>query len=141
MRTTRETLLRSAWFTDAIGTGPKSIGQVAAETYQPDGNILMPPLPSDTKPEALEPMLKRIQRKLGAAGLKAINKYIETCGLDKEGEAFAIVTRVFGEDGAAETAALVAERQADGGGSGADLGGGGPAGKRERGGREKKQRK
>ena len=88
----RAVLLKSNWFADAIG------GEVpkAAEAYQPEGVVVLPPLPQAAKPESIKATLRLVHRRLGSVGRQAICAYAKKANLDDESGALQLVESVFG---------------------------------------------
>ena len=59
----RASLLKSAWFHDALETGGGPYGKKLEAIYHPEGKMLLPPLSSSTNDKALTQVLKAVAKK------------------------------------------------------------------------------
>ena len=94
----RSAILRSHWFSDAIGGRNTHDGAASVAVHQPWGLTLLPPLTLDFPMERLKPLLQMVWEKLGPTGRKAMRHYVRARGVGKEPEAMKLVNNVFDEE-------------------------------------------
>ena len=89
-------LLQSAWFSDVLAGDGRSIDQVAAAVYQPEGKTILPSLSPGSKQQDIKSVLKSINKKLGPVGRAAMRDYLGKCGVSVSGPVAAMLDEVFG---------------------------------------------
>ena len=93
----RASLLKSAWFHDALETGGGPYKKKLEAIYHPEGKFLLPPLSSSTDSKALSTVLKTVAKKLGKAGRAAMKEYLTACNLQNNEMATTELSNAFGD--------------------------------------------
>ena len=102
VKAARDSLLRSAWFHDAIPGSVSPFGHKPEAIFQPEGKAILPALPASTGHKDLERFLKGIKKKLGGVGIDAIREYLTHCGIPQDSEIGNLITKVFGSKGGSD---------------------------------------
>ena len=93
LRETRQALLHSAWFMDAIP------GRPAASTtafFQSGGKTVLPSISAKTSADDIEKLLQGIAKRLGTPGKKAMQKYLQQVNLPESCDAKQMLDKAFG---------------------------------------------
>ena len=93
----RATLLKSAWFHDALETGGGPYSKKLEAVFHPEGKLLLPPLSSSTDEKALNTVMRTAAKKLGKAGKAAMKEYLTACNLQDNSMAMAVLSKAFGD--------------------------------------------